>query len=594
MAFADSTDTISNSPNEGETSNDIFYQDLELSDNSDNESVLEEDEHYALRNEQDWQLNVVVKFNINPVKVLNFRVDSKSNRMTVTETPDGLQLLKGLAILDIDEQEVEDLDPVSLKEMWSTHDLPVIVKFGTEKIDKLEPVSLSRISLQSSCEDHVMFLGETSSIDFEYEDQKKEDIDYMDVIPEEQCIYDESSNKLLALQPISFDGTQGDQSSWSHKCKQRARIITELLDTEKSYIRGLEELNNVFLKRFMIPLKKSVNVDISSFQIKVENLISLHDEIYHKFCSSENICTVFQEEFRFLRMYKPYITDYKEAYSKLLKASKKRGFKGIFNNGQSLSYDPLGFFHIHGITLVQRPPRYVLLLKELKKYTPVRHPMYKDLEKGLVDIEEICDDINEYQGQLENELKFVKFSTEVDLKTLKSHGIKELVVPARRLIRVGKVAINKIRSSSVFRRRSRLSDASLVFELGSILMCNDILIVMHGKKNRVVRVFLLSEVEAELNNEPIKPPNNDQKYEKVFEVVIRKRSDKRKRANTVRDKERVGFVKRSRKELRSVQLSSYFESFYKQDHFSIYLCTLEEAEQWETTILKYARLASID
>jgi len=477
----------------------------------------------------------------------------------------------------------------------------VIVKFGTEKIEKLEPVSLSRISLQSSFEDHIMYLGETSSVDFKIEDQKIGEIDYLEVVPEEQCIDDESTNKVLALQPISFDGTQGDQSSWSHKCKQRAEIITELLDTEKSYIRGLEELNNRFLKRFMKPLKKSLNVDISSFQIKIETLISLHDEIYHKFCSSENICTVFQEEFRLLKMYKPYITDYKDTYTKLLRATKKRGFKGIFSNsGQRISYDPLAFFQIHGVTLVQRPPRYVLLLQQLKKNTPVRHPMYKDLERGLVDIEEICGDINEYQRRLENELKFVKLSTEIDLKTLRSHGIEELVVPARWLIRTGKVAIKKIRSTSVFNlpRLSatslRLSDASLVFELGSILMCNDILIVMHGKKNRVVRVFLLSEMEVELHNEPIKPTNNDQKYEKVFEVVIRKCSDNRKRANTGRRKDRPSFVKRARREVRSVHLSSYFESFYKEDYFSIYLSTLEEAEQWKTSILKYAKLAYVD
>lgn len=453
-------------------------------------------------------------------------------------------------------------------------------------------MSLSRISIHS-CGDTLMFLGETSSIAFEDDDQKIEDIDHLEVVPEEQCIDDESTNTLLALQPISYDGTQGDQSSWSHNCKQRAEIITELLDTEKSYIRGLEELNNWFLKRFMVPLKKSLNVDVSSFQTKIENLISLHDEIYHKFCSSENICTVFQEEFRFLRMYKSYITDYKETYSKLAQATKKRGFKAIFDKSvRRVYYDPLGFFQTHGVTLVQRPPRYVLLLKQLKKYTPVRHPMYEGLERGLVDIEEICGDINEYQRRLENELKFVKLSTEVDPKTLKSHGIKELVVPARRLIRVGKVAIKKVRSTRGF--HLRLSDASLVFELGSILMCNDILIVMHGKKNRVVRVFLLSEMEAELNKEPIKPPNNDQKYDKVFEVCIRKRSDKRKRAKTVRSTERISFVKRARSEVRSVQLSSYLESFYKQDHFSIYLSTLEEAEQWETTILKYAKLAYVD
>jgi len=117
MSFPNSSDTSTNSPNERETSNDTFYNDIELSENSDNESVLEEHEHDALRNEQDWQLNIVVKFNISPGKVIKLREDSKSNRFIVTETTDGLKLLKGLAILDIDEQDVDDLDSRSLKEM---------------------------------------------------------------------------------------------------------------------------------------------------------------------------------------------------------------------------------------------------------------------------------------------------------------------------------------------------------------------------------------------------------------------------------------------------------------------------------------------
>jgi len=573
--------------NEGEMSHELFDQGIELSDDPDKEGELE-------GHEQDWQLNVVVKFNINPGKVISYREDSKSKRMTVTETTDGLHLLKGLPILAIDDQEIVGLDSLSVEEMWSTQNLPVVVKFGREPLVELNSVNTFPRESILSFEDHIMFLGETSSIVFEDGDQKMEYSNELEIVHEEQS-EDLELQHVDELQPICFEGTQGDQSSWSQKCKKRAEIITELLDTEKSYIRGLEQLNNGFLKLYKEPLKKSVNVDIESFQTKIQTLISLHDKIYHKFCSSENICIVFQKEFRFLKMYKMYIRDYKETYTKLLKASKRRAFKRIFRNGgRKFSFDALGFFQTRAITIVQRPPRYILLLRELKKNTQLGHPMYEDLEKGLFDIEEICGDINEHQRQLENEFKFVKLSEEVDLKTLKLHGIKELVIPARRLVRYGKVAIKKIQSTGVL-SMFRLADAGQVFELGCILMCNDILIIMNGKKNRVVRVFILSETETELNNEPIQPSNNDQKIEKVYEVVIKKRSaDKRRKTMTSPEKERYSVIRCNRLSSPSLELSPYLESFYNENSFSIYLSTLEEAEEWETSILKYSKLAYVN
>jgi len=467
----------------------------------------------------------------------------------------------------------------------------VIVKCGTEPLVELDSLDTFHRANVLSCEDHITFLGETSSIVFEDEDEK---IEYSNDL---ELVYEEQSEDLQLLhndelQPISFEGTQGDQSTWSQKCKKRAEIIAELLDTEKSYIRGLEQLNNEFLKLYKEPLKKSVNVDIESFQTKIQTLISLHDKIYHKFCSSENICTVFQEEFRFLRMYKTYIRNYKETYTKLLQASKRRAFKGLFRNGgRKFSFDALCFFQTRAITIVQRLPRYILLLRELKKNTQLGHPMYEDLERGLVDIEEICGDINEHQRRLENELRFVKLSEEVDLKTLRLHGIKELVIPARRLIRYGKVAIKRIRSASVF-SMFHLSDAGLVFELGCILMCNDILILMNGKKNRVVRVFILSETETELNKEPIKPSNNDEKIEKVFELVIKKR--KRKMSMASPQKDRYNVMRCNGVSSSSAELSPYLESFYNEDSFSIYLSTLAEAEEWETSIHKYSKLAYVN
>lgn len=213
--------------------------------------------------------------------------------------------------------------------------------------------------------------------------------------------------------------------------------------------------------------------------------------------------------------------------------------------------------------------------------------MYCDLEKGLLEIQDTCNDINEYQRQLDNRLKLVDLSEEIDHRTLSEHGIKRLVVPARRLIRTGKVAIRRIKSSRMSFLRLSI-DESLSFELGSVVLCNDILIIMSGKKNRVSRVFRLIEIEAKLNREPIKPSNNHQNCEKVFEVLLSKRStdDLKMIYADEQDMEDCLSINRRWRRMSLKRLPTQLECCDDAADYSIYLSTVEEAEIWEKSIIK--------
>jgi len=565
------------------------------SEPSDEELKLEEPDQGKTHSEQkyigdqqsqDFQLNVLIKVNVNPREAMMFKEDNKNKRVVVVDTKKGMEKLKGLPILFVDDRDVSNWTIPMLEDMWKTLTLPSLLQFGAEPLD-LERV-ISSSSFQSS-EDHISFLGATVSMAYDDEEMKVESTydDELDTLPEEKL----AVGNLNDLKPISFDGTQGDQSSWTKKCKQRAQIITELLNTEKTYIKGLEELNGEFLKPFAEPLKKATNVDISSFQIKIEILIDLHDRIYSQFCSAKNICIVFQQEFKFLKMYKPYIKDYEDTLRNLMKVKKKSKFKGIFKKSKTVSSNPLGYFQARGITIVQRPPRYILLLQQLQKRTPLEHPMYHDLENGLKEMKGTCGDINEYQRQLENETKLFELSEEIDARSLKEHGIPALVIPARKLIRVGEAAIKKLRPSSIFNRSPRGGNENLTFELGGIVMCNDILIIIHGKRNRVLRVFKVAEMEIEVNPVPIKPANKNQKFEKIFEVELRKRSaEEIKKMQQVRHMERMSLFITGRSDSGKSVVSLAQSSLEQGDEedFSIYLSTLEEAQQWERSIIKYS------
>lgn len=210
------------------------------------------------------------------------------------------------------------------------------------------------------------------------------------------------------------------------------------------------------------------------------------------------------------------------------------------------------------------------------------HPMYQDLEKALLEIESTCGDINEYQRQ--NEYRLIQVSKSINCKTLCAHGVKQLVVPSRRLIREGEVGIKTVKSSRMSLRR-RGDQAALTLEMGRILMCNDILIVMHGRKNRVICVFELAKTEVELCKEPIKPSNSNKQFDKVFQVVLRNRSaDEVEKAN--REKCKSISTKQHRKETLGLSYSSTFSSV--GESFNFYLSTRAEAEEWKDSIVKYS------
>jgi len=534
---------------------------------------------------QEWEVNVVVRFDINPANVIEFEEDSKSKRLIVAKTKDGLNLLKDLPILAVDEKDVTNLDCNLLEKMLVDREYPVVMKFGQERVEAERSSVVSTSSRHSIEEDHISFLGNTTFVTYEdidestnrrnstFEVWEEEDSKDYGVSPDDEKLELEAD-----LQPISVEGAHGDMSNWSWKCKERAKIITELLDTEKSYIKGLEELKKNFLDDYVEPLQKSLNVDISPFKTKVESLIYLHENIYEKLCSAENICKVFQQEFRFLKMYPSYVKGYEETITKLREASKKRRFKQLFETGKGGAFqDPLVYFNQLGITIIQRPPRYILLLQQLKKKTPKGHSMYDDLEKALTEIEGTCGSINEYESK--TQLRFIEISKSIDYKTLSLAGVPQLLVPWRRLIREGAVGIKTVKQSRMsFIRRG--NQEKLLLEKGRIVMCNDMLIILCGRKNRVVRVLRLRDIEVEVIEEPRKPSNTKGHSEKVYEVALKKKS-----VDVIYEpSEKQQKNKSTPQELRIEETLGLAGG----SCFSIYLSTRKDAESWKDIIVKYS------
>lgn len=346
------------------------------------------------------------------------------------------------------------------------------------------------------------------------------------------------------------------------------------MESEKNYIKGLEELNNRFLLPYAKPLKEKANVDIGNFQKKVMCLIASHDNVYDKFCQAENICKSFKENLQFLRTYKYYIQDYTETLRELKGVASKRSIRSVFQYGLGTA-DPVQLFDDLAFTIVKRPTDYESYFKALKHYTPILHPMYRDLEKTLFQIEGICFEINDFQHRAVNQQKFSEIAKLINPMMLRELGVDKLLISARRLIHHGRIFLRVKK-----RLKSGTNKDNLDLEEGFVVMCNDILIITYQEYS-VRRVFDVKTIKAVVNK---KPKRSSKRSKEVFEVLLRNRG-------VLSRSEPVVEENKSSRDMARFRRSRLQSGLI--DHLCIYTKTLEEAEELEKS-LRYARMADIN
>lgn len=139
----------------------------------------------------------------------------------------------------------------------------------------------------------------------------------------------------------------------------------------------------------------------------------------------------------FLKMYSLYVKNFSSALARI--ESERRdneAFDTFLRDterstwGKGKAFFGLGL-QAHLLTVVQRIPRYTLLVRELLKTTPFGHPDYQDLRRALEMIEQVANSINENVRQ--HEMALLILSLQRSLVGLTS----PLVVPGRSLLKRG-------------------------------------------------------------------------------------------------------------------------------------------------------------
>eukprot|EP01083_Nonionella_stella_P117237 349050_1 len=183
--------------------------------------------------------------------------------------------------------------------------------------------------------------------------------------------------------------------------RERALIKKEIIETEKSYLKGLDVLLNEFIKPIfeqkMIPLQYEREVTCN-----IPMIINFHreflKELQTQYDSDGDICAVFIKYADFMKMYNEYIHCYHNILDIFAKHNTSKKLKKHLKQ-KRMERKPLTN---HLILPIQRIPRYLLLLSDLKKKTPQTHASYNNLRSAVDIINKVAISINESKREIEN------------------------------------------------------------------------------------------------------------------------------------------------------------------------------------------------
>ncbi|KAL2078012.1 hypothetical protein ACEWY4_025697 [Coilia grayii] len=225
---------------------------------------------------------------------------------------------------------------------------------------------------------------------------------------------------LLSSQPKSLDSAPTSAATTNEDPEQRmlekrSKVIEELLQTEKDYIRDLQ----MCVKEIILPLKQKQvqNVDFEGLFGNIDSVINLSRRLYKALSDSDSIGKVFVDfKGELEEVYKIYCQNHDDAISLLETYEKDENIqkhvlecleklRAMYREWGKTNYINLGSFLIKP---VQRVMRYPLLLMELLSATPETHHDREQLGEAVQSIKEINVNINEYKRRKDLVVKYRK------------------------------------------------------------------------------------------------------------------------------------------------------------------------------------------
>lgn len=217
----------------------------------------------------------------------------------------------------------------------------------------------------------------------------------------------------LRVRKVAKEYRESDEGKRQRK---RGMIAAEILSTEDSYVRSLQQLVECFYRpmcslaeheshnRFRSPAAtmEDVQVIFSNiviiFEFQTTFLAQLREEYNHWPEKPQCIGAVFVRMGAFLKLYTEFSNNFQASLDRIDACMRRKGFKQWLEEAEAKCKLPMNSLLIMPI---QRTPRYRLLLQELLKYTTDDHVDFDNLTKGLEKIKDVASYINETKRSAE-------------------------------------------------------------------------------------------------------------------------------------------------------------------------------------------------
>ncbi|XP_008312009.1 dynamin-binding protein isoform X3 [Cynoglossus semilaevis] len=249
---------------------------------------------------------------------------------------------------------------------------------------------------------------------------------------------------LLSSQPKPLDlATASDASPAAdtsaedpgqRMLEKRSKVIEELLQTEKDYIKDLQ----MCVKEIIEPLRKKQvkNVDFEGLFGNIGSVIDLSQRLFEALQESDSIGRVFLDfKGEVLDVYKIYCQNHDDAISLLESYEKDENIQRhvlecLDRLRGKTNYINLGSFLIKP---VQRVMRYPLLLMELLGATPESHHDRPQLTEALQAVKEINVNINEYKRRKDLVLKYRKGDEDTFIDKISKLSMHSIIKKSNRV-----------------------------------------------------------------------------------------------------------------------------------------------------------------
>ncbi|KTW29133.1 uncharacterized protein T551_02407 [Pneumocystis jirovecii RU7] len=192
----------------------------------------------------------------------------------------------------------------------------------------------------------------------------------------------------------------------------RAKVVAELLDTERKYVQDMETLQN-----YMHALQSNEIVSADTIHLLFANLNMLVD-FQRRFLIGIEANSALQPEHQrfgalFMQMeesfsiYEPFCSNYTYASDLAIEETAKLS---------KLAHIVEPTYELPSLLIkpIQRICKYPLLLKELLKHTSPSDPHYEELKQGMHAIKRVTDRVNETRRRQENEVVVMELERRVE------------------------------------------------------------------------------------------------------------------------------------------------------------------------------------